>query len=281
MSATNSLTSHGVKPPTESKGYFSSDLHRWGRPSLLPDLYPEPPRTPFDLALAELDAGRVNRPALRLIVADTARIFDIAGAARQLHLTAPEAAQLCREFHAKPTEPETWQRRRYRSSPLETAEQRKRPTSERIRHLWQRGLADGEIAKRVGLTRVELRQRHQPRHEIGACRQCVDYYLKQPARLSLQRCEHYAITFSFDGSKARRVAMNAEQFLAEVRRVEPKATKPLREAWKSSGARQSVARWLQSRVYGKSDLQGHYGDIMTQPGGKKSLLRDFQQYVWR
>jgi hypothetical protein len=94
--------------------------------------------------------------------------------------------------------------------------------------------------------------------------------------LTLHRCEHYAITFRFDGDRVRRVLLDASQYLAEIRRVEPKTTRPALPAWNSSRARTSVARWLY-RQAGPRQLQDHFADVMIKPSGERSFKADLKQ----
>jgi hypothetical protein len=96
--------------------------------------------------------------------------------------------------------------------------------------LWHRGQDAHQIARQLKVTRREVRDIFQPRHQSGACRLCVDSFVKATARLEYQHCHHYGRTIRMDGDRVKPSRLTQDEFRAAIRLSAPKQTLTL-PAW--------------------------------------------------
>jgi hypothetical protein len=236
--------------------------------------------TTYDIGRLQIASGNVTRFGYRILAADAVAKSDIATAASELKLGPPEIRDLVSEFcYPQPI------RYRHRHAllgectfrPLETEEHEAMRPIDRANRLFYLGQPDSVIVHRIRVSAGQLKRWRTPQHRIGACQQCVDFHRKNPI-LHVHYCGHFDVAFRFNEGKARRVLMDAAQYLAELRRVAPPST-PMVRARQLWFGRHSIARHLGSSAYGRSTPEGDFGNIMCGANGHKSFAAD-QSTIW-
>jgi hypothetical protein len=163
------------------------------------------------------------------------------------------------------------------SRPVETEAEQADPIEARIARLWHRGLRQSVIAERVGLSRIQWRERIAPRAVAGGpCIHCVAHSRHYGPDLP-HYCRHHEVGFRLRAGRVAPTRLTAHHTVAEMRRLVPSSGLVL-PAWQGSKRNRSAIGRLTRGLHanGCGHLAREFGDVMTKAAGKASFKQDYR-----